>query len=246
MPVRFDSESHFIQWNEEMAQKYDPEDYHLRSNLLIRWIERRRVKAILRFLDAANPQDAVLEVGSGAGNVLEQVGSDQLYGIDLSVFLLRKSMHRLAHRQAGLIRANGERLPFASGRFRKLLCTEVLEHVSNPRRVVAEMARVATRDAVLVISVPNETGINRVKRIIRALALSRWLLRGGENSYSSPDEMTEEWHLHHFDLQLLQKIARNILFIREVKSIPFSIIPLRYVVHCQIMPSDDSASEMLC
>lgn len=39
MTVRFDSESHFVQWNEEMARKYDSEDYHLRSNFLIRWVE---------------------------------------------------------------------------------------------------------------------------------------------------------------------------------------------------------------
>ena len=241
MPVEFDSESQFIRWNEEMARRYDPEDYHLRSNLLIRWIERRRVKAILRFLEASQ-QDSVLEVGSGAGNVLEQVREGQLYGIDLSVFLLQKSRQRTAHRQATLIQANAESLPFANRQFRKLVCTEVLEHVVNPRRVVQEMARVVAPEADLVISVPNEPLINRVKRIIQALALRRWLLQGDGNSYSSPDEMTEEWHLHTFNLRLLQEVSRGILSIRRVQSVPFRLIPLRYVVRCQIIPSDSSDS----
>lgn len=231
MPAQFDSESHFIRWNEEMARKYDPETYHLRSHFLIRWIERRRVKAILWFLDASH-QDRVLEVGCGAGNVLEQVRSGQLYGIDVSTFLLKKSRKRLTHRQAKLIRANAERLPFADGQFRKLICTEVLEHVPDPRKIVSEMARVATGDAVLVISVPNEVWINRIKGIIRALGFERWLLQGNKDSYSSPSRMTDEWHLHSFDLALLREISRDSLLIDKTKAVPFSFIPLRYVVRC--------------
>lgn len=233
MPAQFHSEHDFAQWNEEMAHKYDPEYYHLRSNFLIRWLERRRVKAILRFLDAGQ-QDAVLEVGCGAGNVLEQVRSDRLHGIDLSAFLLEKSQNRLRHRQARLVQANAERLPFANDRFRKLICTEVLEHVLDPRQVVREMARVATADAVLVISIPNERWINRAKAIIRALGLRRWLLQGSEDSYSSPDQMTDEWHLHSFDLTLLQEVCGDVLLVRRIKAIPFRLVPLRYVALCQV------------
>ena len=236
MPAQFDSGSHFMQWNEEMARKYDPEAYHLRSNLLIRWIEHRRVKAILRFLNARR-QDTVLEVGCGAGNVLEQVPSSRLYGVDLSIFLLKKSQGRLAHRQARLVWANAERLPFADRQFRKLICTEVLEHVSDPHRIVSEMARVATADAVVVISVPNEPWINRLKRIIHTLSLGRWLLQGGEDSYSSPDCMTDEWHLHSFDLAFLREITTDVLFINQIQAIPFDLIPLRYVVKCAIICS---------
>lgn len=242
MPTRFDSESHFIQWNEEMAHKYDPEAYHLRSNPVIRWIERRRVKAILRFLDASQ-QDTVLEVGCGAGNVLEQVPSGRLFGIDLSAFLIGKAQGRLADRQAGLVQANAERLPFASGQFRKLICTEVLEHVLDPRQVVGEMARVAAADAVLVISVPNETWIDRIKRIICVLRLDRWLLQGDQDSYSSPEQMTDEWHLHSFDLALLQEISKNVLLIRKTKAIPFRLIPLRYVACCQLTGREQNCGQ---
>jgi 2-polyprenyl-3-methyl-5-hydroxy-6-metoxy-1,4-benzoquinol methylase len=234
MSARFDNQRHFTQWNEEMARKYDPEAYHLRSNFPIRWIERRRVKAILHFLNASQ-QDAVLEVGCGAGNVLEQVSSNQLHGIDLSTFLIRKAQRRLAHRQAKLVQADAERLPFADGQFRALICTEVLEHVPDPRQIVSEMARVAIANAVLVISVPNETWINRVKGTVHALGLGRWLLQGSEDSYSSPDKMTDEWHLHSFDLTLLQETLENILLIRQIRAVPFAFIPLRYVVQCQVI-----------
>ena len=48
-----------------MSRKYDSESYHLRSNFLIRWIERRRVQVILDFLQAG-PADLVVEVGCGS------------------------------------------------------------------------------------------------------------------------------------------------------------------------------------
>jgi len=182
----------------------------------------------------------VLEVGCGAGNVLEQVRSGRLYGIDISAFLLQKSQRRLAHRQAKLVRSNAERLPFADRQFRKLICTEVLEHVLDPRKVVGEMARVAAVDAVLVISVPNEGWINRVKGSIHALGLGRCLLQGDEDSYSSPDCMTDEWHLHSFDLALLQRVCQNILLIRKIKAIPFRFIPLRYVAYCRLVSLENS------
>lgn len=244
MPTYFDGESHFTQWNEEMARKYDPEAYHLRSNFLIRWIERRRVRTILHFLNASQ-QDSVLEIGCGAGNVLEQVPSNQSYGIDLSTFLLKKSQNRLAQRQAKLAQANAERLPFSDRQFRKLICTEVLEHVLYPGKLVSEMARVATVDATLVISVPNEEWINRVKRMINALGLGRWLLKGDKDSYSSPDQMTDEWHLHSFDLALLQEISKNILVIHKITAIPFSITPLRHVACCQVIPLDSHNESQL-
>jgi 2-polyprenyl-3-methyl-5-hydroxy-6-metoxy-1,4-benzoquinol methylase len=233
MPTQFDSESQFIQWNEEMAHKYDPEAYHLRSNFLIRWLERRRVKTILHFLNT-DRHDRVLEVGCGAGNILEQIPSNRLHGIDLSPFLLKKSQHRLARCRANLARTNAERLPFADGQFDKLVCSEVLEHVSNPGRVVREIARVAGAEATIVISIPNESWIDRVKGIIRSLGLEKRLLQGSGDSYSSPNQMTDEWHLHRFDLALLRRISQNILLIRKIKAVPFNFIPLRYVACCRI------------
>lgn len=237
MPTQFEDQHHFTQWNEDMARKYDPESYHLRSNFLIRWIERRRVEVIRHFLNVGQ-QDCVLEVGCGAGNVLEKIPSKALCGIDLSSFLIRKSQKRLAHRRAILVQANAERLPFSDGQFCSLVCTEVLEHVPDPRQIVREMARVATANAVLVISVPNEIWINRVKRAIQTLGLNRWLLQGGKDQYSSPDRMTDEWHLHSFDLALFQEVTKDILYVHQIKPIPFALIPLRYVALCRDVPRD--------
>lgn len=60
----------FRRWNEIVARKYDPEMFHRHPNRLVRWIEARRVRAIIRLL-ATRLTDGVLEVGCGAGNILD-------------------------------------------------------------------------------------------------------------------------------------------------------------------------------
>ena len=45
-------------------------------------------------------------------------------------------------------------LPFQSGSLRTVICTEVLEHVPDDRETMAEIARVASSNALLVITVP--------------------------------------------------------------------------------------------
>jgi SAM-dependent methyltransferase len=48
----------------------------------------------------------------------------------------------------------GEALPFASGEFDTVLCTQVLEHAPRPRDLLAECARVLRPDGVLIVTVP--------------------------------------------------------------------------------------------
>jgi 2-polyprenyl-3-methyl-5-hydroxy-6-metoxy-1,4-benzoquinol methylase len=154
----------------------------------------------------------------------------------------QKTKRRLARYRADLNQANGEQLPLPANSLRQIVCTEVIEHVLNPRNVVEEMARVAPADAVLVITIPNEALIDWLKRIVGKLGLQRWLLPGagdeahGATAYDSPDS-ANEWHLHHFDMALLRQVTRGVLSITAVKAIPFRLLPLRYVVSCRVVPT---------
>jgi len=46
-------------------------------------------------------------------------------------------------------------LPFPGASFDVVLCTEVIEHTTDPRRAVSELCRVLRRAGILVITVPN-------------------------------------------------------------------------------------------
>jgi ubiquinone/menaquinone biosynthesis C-methylase UbiE len=233
MSKQFENNADFVLWNEAMTRKYDSEDYHLRSSFLIRWIERKRKEFIIQLLNPG-PEEMVVEVGCGAGVVLEQIPTTKRIGLDLSGFILQKTRQRLGSRHAQLIQANAESLPFAEGQFTKLVCTEVIEHVLSPATVVEELARITSPNGVIVITIPNEALIDKMKTVITRLGLEQWLLHGrsseeGLAAYNSPTD-ANEWHLHQFDLSLLKKITAGVLVIREVKAIPFAILPLRYVV----------------
>lgn len=45
-------------------------------------------------------------------------------------------------------------MPFPAGRFESILCTQVIEHLPDPRRFFAEAARVAAPGAVLILTAP--------------------------------------------------------------------------------------------
>lgn len=218
----------FESWNAEMARKYDPDAYHHHPNPAIRRIEETRVRTILKFI---RPTEGarVLEVGCGAGNVLERVVGAELTGIDLCDHLLEKANSRLGAR-ARLIKADATSLPFDDSYFNIVYCTEVLEHVLDPRAVIAEMRRVLRSDGIAVVSVPNEAIINNIKKVVLGNPVGRMLLGEKPGTYHASKKMDDEWHLHSFDLKLLREVTDQIFRIERVAPIPFAAMPVRYVV----------------
>jgi ubiquinone/menaquinone biosynthesis C-methylase UbiE len=220
----------FTAWNEEMVRRFDPDAYHTRSALPIRAIERLRVRAIRRLLDATAAM-RVLEVGVGGGNVLERVGGRRV-GIDLSPFILHKAQARLGDK-ARLVRGDAMALPFADGAFDRVFCSEVLEHVLEPEAVVREMRRVLAPRGFAVVSVPNEALINRVKSIVFRLPLGRRLVAGDANAYRVSEKMDDEWHLHQFDRARLERAVAGRFTIDALVGVPSRLLPLRLVARLQ-------------
>lgn len=208
------------EWNEEMVRRYDIEAYYSESHPIVRWIERRRLELLARCA-SAQPDDRVLEVGCGAGHVLQLFDASDRTGVDLSESMLARARARLGP-HVRLIRGSADGLPFDDGSFDVVLCTEVLEHVPDPRSAIAELMRVARPDARVVVSIPNEKNIDRAKRIVRSVPVMRTLLR----TLAAEDN---EWHLHRFDAALLNEVADGVAEVRQLHPVPFPLMPLRYV-----------------
>ncbi|MEW6349812.1 MAG: class I SAM-dependent methyltransferase [Thermodesulfobacteriota bacterium] len=227
MPI---SRDEFRSWNDAMAIKYNPDDYHRRSPALVRWMERRRVRKIVGML-ALKPTERVLEIGCGAGNVLESLGMGTLFGIDLSEALLRIAKTKRYAADCHLLQSYGECLPFPDKSFDKVICSEVLEHVPDPEAICAEISRVLTDNGRFVVSVPNEKLINSVKRGL--LVTGVWPLLSAISGYRFSKNMTDEWHLHEFDKSRLQGLLGRFFKVGAVAGSPFGPVPLRFVAWCE-------------
>ena len=224
----FQSQSDFTVWNDAMAAKYDLDLFHNHPSRVVRYVEKKRIRRVFALL-SLRPEHRVVEVGCGAGHLLAQLPLARPFGLDLSESLLHKAKRRL-HSHAHLIQGDAEQLPIQSGAIDRVYCSEVLEHLQDPRKALLELLRVLGPHGVAVVSVPNERLINRAKSLLRRTGVYSRLIRTDAESYSMPHRMDDEWHLHSFDRAMLHCLAPSGFTISRVETIPFKWLPLRYVM----------------
>lgn len=107
----------------------------------------RRIRSELRRVaQQVPPANRVLDLGSGRAPYAEifrhhhYVTADLLLGAD--------------------VRCDARMLPFETGAFDQVLCTEVLEHVPDPDGVLAEICRVLAAGGALVLTTPLTWGVH--------------------------------------------------------------------------------------
>jgi SAM-dependent methyltransferase len=114
--------------------------------------QARRLALIERYV--ALEGRAILDVGCGVGAYVGAFGqySDEVHGIDIDP---EKVIEARQATGARLAVASAEELPYADGRFDVVLSHEVIEHVTDDRRAVAEAVRVLRPEGRLAIFCPN-------------------------------------------------------------------------------------------
>jgi SAM-dependent methyltransferase len=118
-----------------------------------------KIEAVARYLDKLPSGTRVLDAGCGEGVLVEQyAGRLAIEGIDdnySSPFVRRGSL--LA-------------LPYEASSFDRVLCLDVLEHLSfaDQPRALAELARVLSPTGELLVSVPNLAHLqSRINLLVR-------------------------------------------------------------------------------
>jgi ubiquinone/menaquinone biosynthesis C-methylase UbiE len=221
----------FKEWNERMVRKYDPDAFHHHSNPMIRFVERRRVRAIAKLMDT-HKETRVLEIGCGAGNVIEKTSFEKLFGVDISSSILHKARRKLSNR-VHLFQGDAQNLPCRDEVFKQVICSEVLEHLLSPSEALHEMARILKPKGVALISVPNELWINRMKSILVELGIFRWFLNRRGEYKEMPERMEDEWHLQTLSLEEWLSLFKRWFKVTRLKRIPFFWLPLRYVLRLE-------------
>jgi SAM-dependent methyltransferase len=102
----------------------------------------------------------VLDVGTGGGESLVELGEDRAVGCDVSVAALRRAGHRK------VLAADGAALPFPDSTFGAVVSMEVLEHVDDATEIFAEMARVLKPEGLAYVTTPNYANVAGLHKLI--------------------------------------------------------------------------------
>ncbi len=136
-------------------------------NPLVRSAMARFERSLQELLRIAAPS-SVLDVGCGEGVITEtwaeRLQAGRVVGVDIADPALAGQWAARRRPNLEFLAADAGRLPFADGEFDLVAAIESLEHVGDPRRVLAQMARVSASH--LLVSVPREP-------LWRALNLAR-------------------------------------------------------------------------
>ena len=106
----------------------------------------------------------VLDIGCGGGLLSNELARERFLvtGIDQSSGALDTARQTDSTKTVDYVLGNAENLPFASGQFDVACCLDVLEHVEDPRRVVAEACRVLRPGGIFLFHTFNRTWLANI------------------------------------------------------------------------------------
>lgn len=199
------------QWNDEMYAKH-PTPY---ENGLAGFIQSRRVARVLEYA-SIGPRDRVLEIGCERGRLCAAVPPClRLVGCDISAKALEDARNHFVAVGRGAefqVVDALETLPFEKGEFDVVICSEMLEHVTDPALVIANIADICTTNTRLILTVPVEAPKLLAKRWLERVGLLRLLFPGIEGNQS-------EWHLQAFSRALLQQLTEPAFICDSVSTV---------------------------
>jgi SAM-dependent methyltransferase len=142
--------------------------YYHEGNLVVPEIVHRRLGEVVRSFDSYRLSNRWLDVGCGAGALLEAAAGE---GWDAEgTEVASAAVARLAARGLTVYEGELDALPLRAGDYDVVSLVEVLEHVADPTALMATAARLLRPGGVAYITTPHARGLSG-----RALGL-RWTL----------------------------------------------------------------------
>ncbi|MSR45910.1 MAG: class I SAM-dependent methyltransferase [Planctomycetes bacterium] len=165
--------------------------YRARRHLIAKWLRRRRV-------EVGRPLE-ILDVACAAGMSFRHFAEfGRVRGIDLSSETVRLCRERGIDR---VVQCDAQRLPFRDESFDVVLSLDALEHLPDDAAGIAEIARVARHDALLLVTVP--------------AFMFLW----------SPHDVAFHHHRRYVASELRQKLSAGGLAVRKLSYYSTSVLP---------------------
>lgn len=211
--------------NDQLASEHPIDDYYERSPWIIRQIQARRL-SIIRAMVASRPGLRILEIGSGGGHVLRMFREATLTAVDVSQRYLDTAKRNLAGYDVSFMKGQIEQLGLPAASFDRIICTEVLEHTTNPGEILTEIHRLLVPDGTAVITVPIDPVIDRAKQIVRLTPVG-WVL-GDRVQWGGDHYHLQKWWPWQF-----QRLLEAKFVIEKQQIAPFLPVPLHACFACR-------------
>jgi ubiquinone/menaquinone biosynthesis C-methylase UbiE len=137
----------------------DPHSYIATMDMMDQHPLVREAREIMRSALHASPGDVILDLGCGTGTeareLAERVGTEgRVIGVDGSEAMVNEARRRAQHRNLSLDFQPGDAsaLPFDDDTFSGCRAERLFQHLSDPRRVIAELVRVSRSRAGIAVS----------------------------------------------------------------------------------------------
>jgi len=161
--------------------------------------ERILHSKLLRFIGDTRGA-SVLDIGSAYGSHLRELDARRKVAVDLALPYLRTiSPESVTARVCG----DAEALPVDVGAFDVIIVADVLEHLLEPEKLVARLARDCRPDTRIIIHIPWQESLEQYE-----------------------DSQYEFVHLRSFDEYSFRLLFRDFRVVRERKSLPILNEPI--------------------
>ena len=181
----------------------------------------KRLNFIINVLEAKLPAHAeVLDVGCGNGVISRSLGEKgfTVKGIDVSEKAIERARELNKFPQVKFDVVSAEKLVADGHRYHAVICSEVLEHLNDPGKLLNVLHELLDKDGVLIVTVPNGVGPRELfvtRPIIALQKKNNWVWRGvqgmkrlfgykGTTVQSSADDLT---HIQFFTKSSLERLA---------------------------------------
>lgn len=183
----------------------------------------KRLQFIINTLNENLPKGSkVLDVGCGNGIISRGIGKEgyQVHGIDISEKAIEKAKSLTTLENVTFDNISAEQLVADGNKYDAVICSEVLEHLNNPEKLLGVLYDSLQDNGVLIVTVPNGAGPRETfvtRPVIRMQQKNSLLWRmlpkikkmlgyTGTTVQSDADDLT---HVQFFTKKSLEKLAAS-------------------------------------
>jgi SAM-dependent methyltransferase len=189
-------------WNSAVNRLYPMALKEKHKLFLIRLKEEMRRKSLARLVLQNNPK-VVADVGTESGHITKYFLNkvEKVYCVDIDPEMVNQAVKNLSSSKVVGVVTGANKLELPDNSVDTLLAASVLEHLPDPASFIKEFKRVVRKNGRIIISVPNDLAIVKIKAILRKFGISRIL---GKLSCG-----LAMGHIQIFSLRDLRQIAQS-------------------------------------